>query len=148
MKDGWEGMKKGNDGGRKRWREVLKKWEVDLEQFPSPFKGQRQSSLIVDAFQGLETSTPYMQLGGRMYEGQYEYVMGTHMYFQEKKGAEGELTSRYYGLSTKKLIFRPVIVVPKDVEQAVEGGGGKVAEAAGGGGGGGAKGGGGGQAVK
>lgn len=78
-----------------------------------------------------------MQLGGRMYEGQYEYVMGTHMYFQEKKGADGESASRYYGLSTKKLIFRPVIVVPKDVEQAVEEGGREAADSGGGGGGGG-----------
>lgn len=63
--------------------------------------------------QGLETDTPYMQLGGRMYEGQYEYVMGTHMYFEERVGLGGEPSSKYYGMSTKKIVFRPVILVPK-----------------------------------
>jgi hypothetical protein len=34
-------------------------------------------------WQGLETDTPFLQLGSKTYQGHYEYVVGTHLYFEE-----------------------------------------------------------------
>jgi hypothetical protein len=36
-----------------------------------------------NGLQGLETDTPYLQLGPKTYQGHYEYVVGTHLYFEE-----------------------------------------------------------------
>ena len=33
--------------------------------------------------QGLDTPTPFLKLGTRIYEGRYEYTVGTHLFFEE-----------------------------------------------------------------
>ncbi len=33
--------------------------------------------------QGLDTETPFLKLGDKIYEGRFEYTVGTHLFFEQ-----------------------------------------------------------------
>jgi hypothetical protein len=34
-------------------------------------------------WQGLDTETPFLKLGDKIYEGRFEYTVGTHLFFEQ-----------------------------------------------------------------
>jgi hypothetical protein len=85
-------------------------------------------------WQGLDTETPFLKLGDKIYEGRFEYTVGTHLFFeqgrivlteirtfaQESKCSKSTVTAppgqapKYCGRTTKKIVFHPIHLVPKD----------------------------------
>ncbi|EKX31134.1 hypothetical protein GUITHDRAFT_122661 [Guillardia theta CCMP2712] len=71
-------------------------------------------------FSNLDTPTPCLRVGDREYEGHYEYVIGTHLYFSSE-GENGSSTSpaeqqaedrvpsyQLIGKTCKKIVMRRV----------------------------------------
>merc|ERR1712205_232096 len=64
---------------------------------------------------GLETDSPLLRIGTKMYEGRFEYVIGTHLFFSPNaspvgtagSGARGVAGYSYHGKASKKIVFRP-----------------------------------------
>ncbi|KAG8861011.1 hypothetical protein FRB91_011640 [Serendipita sp. 411] len=66
---------------------------------------------------GLETSQPFLQVGGCVFRGQYENLLGTEILFQESAGTDPESGNhKVVPITTteNRIRFREVRLVPKD----------------------------------
>jgi hypothetical protein len=74
---------------------------------------------------GLETPTPFLQVGKQIYAGKWEPIVGTYLLFDEKTDSsvqppnEGEATKNsvqlsFHGKAMKKIRFEKVRLKPKD----------------------------------
>lgn len=59
-------------------------------------------------------SNPIIQIGNRLYQGEYQNNIGTYLYFDEKKSQQSKTEYEYYGKSFKKLILTRLFVEEKE----------------------------------
>mmetsp|Transcript_7412 Transcript_7412/g.11663 ORF Transcript_7412/g.11663 Transcript_7412/m.11663 type:complete len:104 (+) Transcript_7412:263-574(+) len=96
--------------------EGLKETEEEEELITLEIEDHEFSELTLPySLIGLETDTPILKLGNKVYQGQYQYVVGTHLFFDQSQGPNGVSTS-YAGKTQKKIVFKPIWLQPKEKE--------------------------------
>ncbi|RNA28975.1 general transcription factor 3C polypeptide 6 isoform X2 [Brachionus plicatilis] len=56
---------------------------------------------------------PIIQIGNRLYQGEYQNNIGTYLYFEEKKSQQQKTEHEYFGKSFKKLVLTRLFVEEK-----------------------------------
>ncbi|KAG9085515.1 hypothetical protein FRC06_003568 [Ceratobasidium sp. 370] len=64
---------------------------------------------------GLETATPFLQLGGSVFRGSHVSTLGTELVFHDASPDRATRSIRPYAQVEHKVLFNPVILTPKSV---------------------------------
>jgi hypothetical protein len=77
--------------------------------FSKPFKVFFASHFVIElGVKGLETDTPILQLDGMIFQGSWEHVIGTRLFFEPN----GEGNAEYRCKTMKKIVFKQGQLVP------------------------------------
>jgi hypothetical protein len=92
--------------------EQVEKAEEDVQYISLEFPQYRGTNLL-STFQsysliGLETDTPILQLDGMIFQGSWEHVIGTRLFFEPN----GEGNAEYRCKTMKKIVFKQGQLVP------------------------------------
>lgn len=80
--------------------------DSDDAKYCEKFSGQFKSIEITKP-------NPIIQIGNRLYQGEYQNNIGTYLYFEENKSEDQKTEYDYYGKSFKKLILTRLFVEEK-----------------------------------